>query len=577
MGLFAIARYFALYLPRDRSGPVLAGGLASTPVHKFRAENRRITIAPQKQGYSTTLHNCLRSKSLLMLNRPERNMSLNIEYRWKPIEPLSNEERAIDLSDILPLSEGWKQFKSRLKVSNPTGLRQFNERLIRSLSIETGILERIYDLDRGTTEALIAKGFVEDLIQRESTNIEPSTLVDILRDQEAAIYLVQDLIANARPFTRGVLLELHAILTRHQPTTIAVDQFGNRMEVPLRRGAFKEHPNNPRRPDDSIHEYAPPEHVISEVDNLLVWLDSYKDDNPLLVSSWLHHRFTQIHPFQDGNGRVARVITTMVLLREGLLPLVVDRSMRTNYISALESADRGRLEPLAGIFAALEKNAILQALSLDVEAEQQAEKSLTGAVIESLEAKFNKRRQVRRQELLVVNTVAQQLRSIASESVERSLRELTWRVFLHDERPDVRVIEGGPDRGNSHWYKFEVTQLNERLVSKKWINFSQGQYFVKAAVQYEKTRLVFVVSFHHIGRELTGVMEVTSFLLLETFDEAEEDILIRGERVGSDVIPSCLEPFVITWNTVPEKVEPAFNRWLDQSLAIAMKEWGDKI
>ncbi len=503
--------------------------------------------------------------------------ALNTEYRWKHIEPLTEQERKIDLSDIVPLTESWKQFKARLKDSNATGLRQFTERLIRSLSIETGILERIYDLDRGTTEALIAKGFIEDLIQRESTNIEPSSLVDILRDQEAAIHLVQDLIAHSRPFTRGALLELHAILTRHQLTTTAVDQFGSRMEVPLRRGAFKAHPNNPKRPDGSIHEYAPPEHVASEVDSLLKWLESYENENPLLVSAWLHHRFTQIHPFQDGNGRVARVITTMVLLKAGLLPLVVDRGMRMDYIGALESADHGNLQGLVNIFAALEKNAILQALSLDVEAEQRAEKSLTSAVIESLEVKFNKRRQVRRQELLGVNTVAERLRLIASEYVERGLGELTRKVFLREERPDVRVQEGGPDHQNSHWYKFEVTRLNDALTLKKWINFSEGHYFVKAAVRYDKTRLVFVVSFHHIGKELTGVIEVTAFLLLETFDEAEEDVLIRGERVSSDVIPSCLEPFVITWTTEPDRVEAAFLGWLDRSLAIAMKEWGDKL
>jgi hypothetical protein len=87
----------------------------------------------------------------------------NVEYRWKRIEPLTEQEKKIDLSDIVPLSESWKQFKARLKDSNPAGLRQFNERLVRSLSIETGILERIYDLDRGTTEALIAKGFIEEL------------------------------------------------------------------------------------------------------------------------------------------------------------------------------------------------------------------------------------------------------------------------------------------------------------------------------------------------------------------------------------------------------------------------------
>jgi hypothetical protein len=267
----------------------------------------------------------------------------------------------------------------------------------------------------------------------------------------------------------------------------------------------------------------------------------------------------------------------MVLVKASLLPLVVDRSLRTEYIGAWESADHGNLEGLAQIFGALEKNAILQALSLDVEAEQRAEKSLTAAVIESLEAKFNKRRQVRRQELLGVNTVAERLRLIASESVEHSLQELTRKVFLRDERPEVRVTEGGPDRGNSHWYKFEVTRMNEALVSKKWINFNEGHYFVKAAIRYEKTRLVFVLSFHHIGRELTGVMEATAFLLLETFDEAEEDLLVRGERVGSDVIPSCLEPFVITWTTEPEKVEGAFLRWLDRSVAIAIKEWGDKL
>src|SRR5260370_38348198 len=83
--------------------------------------------------------------------------------------------------------------------------------------------------------------------------------------------------------------------------------------------------------------------------------------------------------------------------------------------------------------------------------------------------------------LLGVNAVAERLRLIASESVERSLQDLTRKVFLRDERPEVRVTEGGPDRVNSHWYKFEVTRLNEALISKKWINFTKAHYFAKAA------------------------------------------------------------------------------------------------
>src|SRR5207249_5278292 len=124
---------------------------------------------------------------------------------------------------------------------------------------------------------------------------------------------------------------------------------------------------NPRRPDGAIHEYCPPIHVDSEMGNLLEWLSKYFDDDPIIVSSWLHHRFTQIHPYQDGNGRVARALTTMVLLQADLLPLVLDRDLRIDYIEALESADLGDLAQLAGIFARLERTAILQALSVDAD------------------------------------------------------------------------------------------------------------------------------------------------------------------------------------------------------------------
>ena len=170
------------------------------------------------------------------------------DYSWKPIAPLSEEERGIDLATMRPLYDNWRASKARLQQSSQAQLADFNRRLIRRLSVETGILERLYDLDRGTTEALVANGFAEDLVSHSSTNIEPSRLIDILRDQEAAVQLVIDCVANNRELTKGVLHELHAILTRHQDTTTAVDPFGNRREIPLLKGKFKEQPNNPKRP-----------------------------------------------------------------------------------------------------------------------------------------------------------------------------------------------------------------------------------------------------------------------------------------------------------------------------------------
>lgn len=105
---------------------------------------------------------------------------------------------------------------------------------------------------------------------------------------------------------------------------------------PSIKGEFKKQPNNPTRPDGSLHEYCPPVQVESEIENLLRWLGEYSGEDPIVVASWLHHRFTQIHPYQDGNGRVGRALVTLVLLQADLLPLVIDRDLRTEYLEALE-------------------------------------------------------------------------------------------------------------------------------------------------------------------------------------------------------------------------------------------------
>src|SRR3981081_2387866 len=120
------------------------------------------------------------------------------DYAWRPIEPLSDSDPKLDLGVMTPLYDSWRTSKKRLQQISHSTLSDFNHRLIRRLSVETGILERLYDLDRGTTEALVAHGFAEEFVMRSNTNIEPALLIDLLRDQEAAIQLVIDCIAKRR-------------------------------------------------------------------------------------------------------------------------------------------------------------------------------------------------------------------------------------------------------------------------------------------------------------------------------------------------------------------------------------------
>jgi hypothetical protein len=107
------------------------------------------------------------------------------DYKWKSIAPLSEDEKGIDLAAMRPLYENWRASKSRLQQSSQAQLAEFNRRLIRRLSVETGILERLYDLDRGTTEALVAHGFAEDLIPAQTSNLRDLLIFFAIRKQRS--------------------------------------------------------------------------------------------------------------------------------------------------------------------------------------------------------------------------------------------------------------------------------------------------------------------------------------------------------------------------------------------------------
>ena len=179
----------------------------------------------------------------------------------------------------------------------------------------------------------------------------------------------------------------------------------------------------------------------------------------MIVAAWLHHRFTQIHPYQDGNGRVGRALTTLVLLRADLLPLIIDRDIRLEYIDVLEKADFGDLRPLARLFARLERTAILQALSTDieveavrgrfvvqvpvltVEAEAAQQRALTAAVIDSLATKFQQRREQQYAQLRKVNDLAKLLRDSTRQTMKERSRhsKYPYRIWADLRRVSLWV------------------------------------------------------------------------------------------------------------------------------------------
>jgi hypothetical protein len=497
-----------------------------------------------------------------------------MSFQWKPITRLSEQDKSVELGDVESLKSAWIEVKGNLAESSAGNLKNFEERLARQWSIETGIIERIYDLDRGTTEVLVELGFVADLVERSSTDRDPAELVEILRDHKAAIDLVQDCVANSRPLTVGLINDLHSILTRHQEVVDGVDQFDRAVSFPLKHGAFKELPNNPTREHGSIHEYCPPIHVRSEMDQLIGWYDEYGDVNPILLAAWLHHRFSQIHPYQDGNGRVARVLANLVLVKHQLFPVVITRDHRPRYIDALEQADLGNLKPLTRLFADIEKKTILEAISLPSDSEPEPSTAMLEDVADAIGSKLRKRKEETRQKLRRVNFVAEKLQDTLQDYMRSLAKNVVSR--LNDSaglEAGIQVISGGPgqtynDQPTEHWYHFQVVKTAQETYHR--VNFNESHYFVRTRISgSDFPWLTFVISFHHIGEELSGVMEITAFAEI-LYPRTEENPSVTDEVKCMD------KPFTITYGDEDTAVRNGFLDWANECFTIAVKAWGDQ-
>ena len=95
----------------------------------------------------------------------------------------------------------------------------------------------------------------------------------------------------------------------------------------------------------------PPEKVKEEMANLVEWYHKNKSKiHPLKLASLFHGKFEQIHPFQDGNGRVGRFLINAMLINENYPPLIIRKSQRISYLTALEKFDNNYSKNLERFF-----------------------------------------------------------------------------------------------------------------------------------------------------------------------------------------------------------------------------------
>ncbi|RYD31789.1 MAG: Fic family protein [Verrucomicrobiaceae bacterium] len=481
-------------------------------------------------------------------------------FIWQPatgITDIAPPWRDLAASEIESIKKIWAEQQDRLKGTRQ--LAEFTERLSREWAIETGIIENLYQIDRGVTQTLIERGFQAEFLTHGSTNKPISYVLHLLRDQQDALEGIFDFIAQRRILSVSYIKELHAALVRSQEYTDAQDASGRIIGIPLIKGDWKQQPNYPTKMG-VVYSYCPPEQVASEMDRLVAMHHAHLSEGvpPEVEAAWLHHRFSQIHPFQDGNGRVCRALASMVLMRAGLFPLIVTRDDKTQYLDALEAADKGGLKPLVNLFATLQRTQFRKATALseniiaagaDIDSMMQ---SLMRTAEKSRESREQDQRRVfQNAEALEEETVA------FLETLVGPLRQVLLKISPHGKASVSRSTSE-----TSHFYRAQIIENANRHLDYHADTASYRSWVALNLVWERKASLVFAI--HGIGRPFSGSLVCAPFF--EFRDDDDE------AQVRSTVVPVADEAFVFFHNEPFSSVRERFRIWRDKVMTVALKQ-----
>jgi Fic family protein len=179
-----------------------------------------------------------------------------------------------------------------------------------------------------------------------------------IKGHDDLINFLAEFIRRKDRLTEAAIREMHKILLKEPYETDAITADGRIVRKKVRLGEYKLEPNCVRMGSGEIHQYTPPHDVSPKMAELVDWHLKQEDSSnsaSVIHAALFHHRFVSIHPFDDGNGRMARILMNLILMRAGFPPVVIKLQDRDPYVAALRRADAGETE---GIIAFIGQNLI---------------------------------------------------------------------------------------------------------------------------------------------------------------------------------------------------------------------------
>lgn len=220
------------------------------------------------------------------------------------------------MTDLLAVIAGKKAELDRLRPLSPGGLRN---------------LEHVYDLEITYTSNAIEGNTLTAaetmLVIEKGITVGGKPLKDHLEavDHHDALAYVRALSKRGSPLTELDVRTLHGLVLKRSAPDIA--------------GCYADQGRYVLT-DTGRHAFPSPAEIPALMGEFAAWLAGAADTPETAFAA--HRRLVEIHPFNDGNGRTARLLMNLVLLRGGYPPVSVRPVDRLAYIDALQQAQGGQ-------------------------------------------------------------------------------------------------------------------------------------------------------------------------------------------------------------------------------------------
>ena len=144
------------------------------------------------------------------------------------------------------------------------------------------------------------------------------------------------------PLTQNFIRTLHRTLLREDYTVYRMLPGGVQTSYVIHAGQYKTRPNSVITRYGDRFEYASPEETPALMTDLVDWYNQAEKEgkySPVELAALFHYRYIRIHPFEDGNGRIARLLVNYILTRHDYPMIVVRSRNKGEYLEALHAAD----------------------------------------------------------------------------------------------------------------------------------------------------------------------------------------------------------------------------------------------